>query len=200
MNVAWDWLWNEYDSCPGGNCIQTNQKMHGKRGYQSLWIRLSIYASISKKICKFPDSKVHLAHIGPTWFLSAPGGPHVGPMNLANWVTHQNHFTDFNTVAADVQRFACHHNISRHLTNQNVMFHTNGPSCSAVFCYIIHSTINSYRGYPAKRAPLARYPRNTKFLIMYAHIIPINMLQWPNQSSTLQHVYRCCRTQCVGIL
>ena len=29
------------------------------------------------------DSKVHGANMGPTWVLSAPGGPHVGPMNLA---------------------------------------------------------------------------------------------------------------------
>ena len=31
----------------------------------------------------FPDSKVHGANMGPTWVLSAPGGPHVGPMNFA---------------------------------------------------------------------------------------------------------------------
>ena len=31
----------------------------------------------------FPDSKVHGANMGPTWVLSAPDGPHVGPMNLA---------------------------------------------------------------------------------------------------------------------
>ena len=30
-----------------------------------------------------PDSKVYWANMGPTWVLSAPGGPHVGPMNLA---------------------------------------------------------------------------------------------------------------------
>ena len=30
-----------------------------------------------------PDSKVHVAHMGLTWVPSAPGGPHVGPMNLA---------------------------------------------------------------------------------------------------------------------
>ena len=29
-----------------------------------------------------PDSKVHEASMGPTWVLSASGGPHVGPMNL----------------------------------------------------------------------------------------------------------------------
>ena len=31
----------------------------------------------------YPDSKVNGAHMGPTWVLSAPGGPHFGPMNLA---------------------------------------------------------------------------------------------------------------------
>ena len=30
-----------------------------------------------------PDSQVHGANKGPTWFLSAPEGPNVGPMNLA---------------------------------------------------------------------------------------------------------------------
>ena len=31
------------------------------------------------------DSKVHGANTGPTWVLLAPGGPHIGPMNLATW-------------------------------------------------------------------------------------------------------------------
>ena len=30
-----------------------------------------------------PDSKVHGANMGPTWVLSAPDGPDVGPMKLA---------------------------------------------------------------------------------------------------------------------
>ena len=30
----------------------------------------------------FPDSKVYGTNMGPTWVLSAPDGPHVGPMNL----------------------------------------------------------------------------------------------------------------------
>ena len=29
-----------------------------------------------------PDNKVHVTNMGPTWVLSAPGGPHVGPMDL----------------------------------------------------------------------------------------------------------------------
>ena len=31
----------------------------------------------------YPDSKVHGANMGPTWVLSAPDGPYVGPMYLA---------------------------------------------------------------------------------------------------------------------
>ena len=30
-----------------------------------------------------PGSKVHGANMGTTWVLSAPDGPHVGPVNLA---------------------------------------------------------------------------------------------------------------------
>ena len=36
----------------------------------------------------YPDSKVHRANMGTNWVLSAPGGPHVGPMNLAIWVVN----------------------------------------------------------------------------------------------------------------
>ena len=32
-----------------------------------------------------PDSKVHGANMGPIWGWQDPGGPHVGPMNLAIW-------------------------------------------------------------------------------------------------------------------
>ena len=30
-----------------------------------------------------PDSKLHVANMGPIWVLSAPAGSHVGPMKLA---------------------------------------------------------------------------------------------------------------------
>ena len=32
---------------------------------------------------KYPDSKDHGANMAPTWGRQDPGGPHVGPMNLA---------------------------------------------------------------------------------------------------------------------
>ena len=34
----------------------------------------------------FPDNKVYGVNMGPTWGRQDPGGPHVGPMNLAIWV------------------------------------------------------------------------------------------------------------------
>ena len=36
-----------------------------------------------------PDSKVHKSDMGPAWVLSAPGGPHVGPVNLAIRVVNE---------------------------------------------------------------------------------------------------------------
>ena len=38
---------------------------------------------IHSQSCKNPDSKIHGAIMGPTWVLSAPDGPHDGPMYLA---------------------------------------------------------------------------------------------------------------------
>ena len=38
-------------------------------------------------IFRFPDSQVHGVDMGPIWGRQDPGGPHVGRMNLAVWVT-----------------------------------------------------------------------------------------------------------------
>ena len=32
-----------------------------------------------------PDSKVDGANMGPIWGRQGPGGPHVGPVNVAVW-------------------------------------------------------------------------------------------------------------------
>ena len=46
------------------------------------------HSLFSNAKCKFPDSKVHGAYMGPIWDRQGPGGPHVGPMNFAVWVTN----------------------------------------------------------------------------------------------------------------
>ena len=47
--------------------------------------------------CNNPDNKIHGAIMGPTWVLSAPGGPHVGPKGILLILTywcHLGHFLD----------------------------------------------------------------------------------------------------------
>ena len=46
--------------------------------FVTLWAPVSLHTNTEP-----PDSKVHGTNMGPTWVLSAPDGPHVGPMNLA---------------------------------------------------------------------------------------------------------------------
>ena len=52
--------------------------------FASLLTWLSWY-HLNCHIHRIPDSKVHGANMGPTWGRQDPGGPHVGPMNLAIW-------------------------------------------------------------------------------------------------------------------
>ena len=57
------------------NCV--SDKCNASKGKWSI-------ASLGRvhRINDIPDSNFHVAHMGPTWVLSAPGGPHVGPTNL----------------------------------------------------------------------------------------------------------------------
>ena len=50
-------------------------------GYDKCYIQLFVITYTTKYFI-IPDSKVNWANMGPTWVLSAPDGPHVGPMNL----------------------------------------------------------------------------------------------------------------------
>ena len=66
-------------------------------------------------IIHHPDSKVHVANMGPIWALSAPDGPHVGPMNLAirvilivwlGWKQHE--------CSSSVDMFTYPHSVNNH--------------------------------------------------------------------------------------
>ena len=50
-----------------------------------------------------PDNTVHGSNMGPTWVLSSPGGPHVGPMNLVIWDV----FRDYNFESGHQQSLFC---------------------------------------------------------------------------------------------
>ena len=54
-----------------------------------------------------PDSKVHGDNMGPIWGRQDPGGPHVGPMNLAIWDILWGLVSQFPSLAHG----RCHNNI-----------------------------------------------------------------------------------------
>ena len=62
--------------------------------------RLSDRNCYTRQLLEYiPDNKGHGANMGPIWGRKDPGGPHVGPMNLAIW-----NLTDYaNDLRVDVQ-------------------------------------------------------------------------------------------------
>ena len=63
--------------------INTQFLKNTKNGWQCIGLELQLH------FVNYPDNKVYGAYMGPTWVLSAPGGPHVGPKNFAIWVSYQ---------------------------------------------------------------------------------------------------------------
>ena len=79
----------------------------------AMWINCA-YLSIT-----YPDSKIYAANMGPTWVMSAPGGPHVGPLYLlCRWKTscHQNCIqvpTPNFTLICKISFESHHHNLRK---------------------------------------------------------------------------------------
>ena len=51
--------------------------------YQYYMIRKNYQKQRTSPFHNIPDSKVHVANVGPTWGRQDPGVPHVGSMNSA---------------------------------------------------------------------------------------------------------------------
>ena len=59
-------------------------KSTGEENCRANWFMMTgALLGLSNGLGSVPDSKVHVANMGPTWVLSAPDGPYVGPMNFA---------------------------------------------------------------------------------------------------------------------
>ena len=84
----------------------------------------------------FPDNKVHGANMGPTWVLSAPDGPHVGPINLAIRV---DYFWAFNFIQGPfkcekcVKEFPRWKQLQRHLRSHEDDKPFCCPECPLTF-------------------------------------------------------------------
>ena len=86
-------------------CRQNIQYVHKKKNWLlhlSEWLSLTAFFrhQVPYKLCghhlhtgiisfphigNIPDSRVHGANMGPIWGRQDPGGPHVGPINIAIW-------------------------------------------------------------------------------------------------------------------
>ena len=74
----------------------TSQAMEGYHGYFTFVLVIpNQMASVCMwyTVHSYPDNKIHGANMGPTWVLSAPGGSHVGPTNLAIRLDIRTRFT-----------------------------------------------------------------------------------------------------------
>ena len=120
----------------------------------TIWPSYVIHVSEHIRIT-FPDSKIHLANIGPTWVLLAPRGPHVGHMDFAVWIgirkmlatdDSQKHNLVFLVALAETEiidlrnscqsfylygKMACWHEM--HVTQQSYQQH----SWQGIACYLI---------------------------------------------------------------
>ena len=108
---------------------------------------------------QYPDSKGHRANMGPTWVLSAPDGPHVGPMILAIRVLINIHWPVFNIecwkhnqITTACPYFSClvQPLAMMYMANVNHMtglltynIHSNVPTIT-VICHWQHDTIDVY--------------------------------------------------------
>ena len=63
--------------------VRVYNKEHIKDVHCWIFVKENATMTGDQWIPSYPDSKVHGANMGPTWVLSAPDGPHVGPMHLA---------------------------------------------------------------------------------------------------------------------
>ena len=77
-----------------------------------------------------PDSKDHGANKGSIWGRQGPGGPHVGPMNLAILDTTCNHSASYRSIGSSIAWHVIHQMWEHRLTKDFSAFIVyNSTSC-----------------------------------------------------------------------
>ena len=72
-----------------GKVLFSDKGLLSIRHQTSMWTNVplpSAKTDLGPSWLTCPDNKVHVANMGPIWGRQDPGGPHVGPTNLAIWV------------------------------------------------------------------------------------------------------------------
>ena len=86
---------------------------------------------VGKHYIHTPDNKVHGANMGPTWVLSAPDGPHVGPMNLAI------RDTLFTVASLTLDQSSYYPGANKIHAKENTMHNKAGITCTCIIMYSI---------------------------------------------------------------
>ena len=115
------------------------------------------------------DSKVHGANVRPTWVLSAPGGPHVGPMNLAIWVCFQVKWVTFTWCVAYFARMCGRVDGTCILPGV-----AHGPGLRPVDCASVVYTIAHVTFWSHKMVAYIQWERDAQFLMTRDSTISYN--------------------------
>ena len=126
--------------------------MKAKYVYFYSWL---IHSGKSHFMTNYPDSKVHGANMRPIWVLSAPDGPHVGPMNFAIRVDTWYPIKIWTALAMwYAAMYQVHSNVSstQQYIKYTAMYQVNisselleGDTLRLRCCFIIHSNAFSLK-------------------------------------------------------
>ena len=84
-DVTWTWWCHRSQATrmDDQEVVKTHNKVNIKALRYLPFVVDIRWSSVDPLTKGHPDSKVHGTNMAPTWVLSAPDGPHIGPMNLA---------------------------------------------------------------------------------------------------------------------
>ena len=151
-------------------------------------------------ICGYSDSKVHGANMGPTWALSAPNGPHVGPKNLAIRVTLYSTKLQQSKTKREVCTYISGWSAQPKLTKNyitpdiqytiiNRFMHTICACVPLVLCFVVvwyqETSQKSYRMIDHYETISIFFSSSATTLHIWVHIRCIYQ-KWHNHSKTVQ--------------
>ena len=140
-----------------------------------------------------PDSKVHVTHLGPTWVLSAPVGPHVVPMNLAirvciPWnIERGSSWFCFTVILLQLLAGSCEQFtysrtrcLRRWPRSNHIIFNVNSSSSSSMFISsTIVQTLQNKTWYITANSYAGGRQRSQWLIVLAAVILVINVVLQP---------------------
>ena len=119
---------------PQNNVDPVNWYIHAPPGLSEMTYRPVFDAG------NIPDSKVHGANMEPIWGRQDPGGPHVGPMNLAIWDVQQSQLVRLSVGDSSINKRQCCLDVLiysiRYIWSFLYCSHNTSRNTMAASCYV----------------------------------------------------------------